>query len=79
MSSSLPSYLTSGASSRNHHALLVALHEARSIQEEQAIVVKEVERCREVLRSKRLSTVSSYIHVPGSCFVIETEPSTLIV
>ena len=42
----IPAYLTSGASSRAHHALIVALNDARSPQEEQAIAAAEVQRIR---------------------------------
>lgn len=68
----LPPYLTSAASSRAHHALLVRLDEAASPQEEAAIILEEVERCRGVLaknpksvrdRSRSLTLVSS---VPDS-------------
>jgi type IV secretory pathway protease TraF len=49
MPSQIPPYLTSGASSRAHHALLVKLHEAASDQEERGILAKEVVRLKEVL------------------------------
>lgn len=58
MPASLPPYLTSGASSRSHHALLVKLHEAKSDQEEDEIVGKEVLRQSEVMGVKGQSTVS---------------------
>lgn len=45
----LPPYLTSAASSRAHHALLVKLDEAASPQEQDGIVAAEVERCRALL------------------------------
>jgi len=48
----IPPYLTSGASSRAHHALIVALNEAKSVQEEDAIVEREIRRAREVLSSR---------------------------
>lgn len=57
---SLPAYLISGASSRSHHALLVKLNEARSDHEEDEILDKELRRCREVLTSKGVSSVSYF-------------------
>lgn len=45
----LPPYLTSFASSRAHHALLVKLDGAASAQAEDAAVIQEVERCRNLL------------------------------
>ena len=43
----IPAFLTSGASSRAHHALIVALHDARSNQEEHTIALAEVQRIRD--------------------------------
>jgi AP-4 complex subunit epsilon-1 len=57
MPSSLPPYLTSGASSRSHHALLVKLHEAKSDQEEADVTSKEIERLKDVMSVKGQSTV----------------------
>jgi hypothetical protein len=57
MPSSLPAYLTSGASSRSHHALLVKLHEAKSDQEEDEILRKEIMRQKELMGVKGQSTV----------------------
>jgi len=54
---SLPPYLTSGALSRSHHALLVKLHEAKSDQEEDEIVEKEIERQKDLMNAKGQSTV----------------------
>lgn len=54
----LPPYLKSSASSRAHHALLVALDEAPSAQAEDAAVAVEVERCRGVLAGNRSSVRS---------------------
>ncbi|OCF33953.1 hypothetical protein I316_04299 [Kwoniella heveanensis BCC8398] len=53
---SLPPYLTSGASSRAHHALLVRLNEASSTQEEDEIISKEIGRAKEAMTTKGLST-----------------------
>lgn len=53
---SIPPYLTSGASSRAHHAFIVALTEARSVSEEDTIVDREIRRAKESL-SSRPSTV----------------------
>lgn len=65
MSTRLPPYLTSGASSRAHHALLVKLHEATSDQEEREVLAKEVARLKEVLAFRGQSTVSSYSSAPN--------------
>ncbi|WVR04238.1 hypothetical protein IAU60_001238 [Kwoniella sp. DSM 27419] len=46
---SLPPYLTSGASSRAHHALLVRLNEAASQYEEDEVVSREIALAKEVL------------------------------
>lgn len=46
---SLPSYLTSGASSRAHHAFLVKLHRAQSDQEEDEVIRHEVQRGKKQL------------------------------
>jgi hypothetical protein len=54
---SLPPYLTSGASSRSHHALLVKLHVAKSDQEEDEIVEKEIGRLKDIMSLKGQSTV----------------------
>ncbi|WVQ97544.1 hypothetical protein IAU59_004658 [Kwoniella sp. CBS 9459] len=48
----LPPYLTSGASSRAHHALLVRLNEAGSSQEEDEIISEEISRAKGVLSVK---------------------------
>ncbi|WWD21853.1 hypothetical protein CI109_106341 [Kwoniella shandongensis] len=53
---SLPPYLTSGASSRAHHALLVRLHGAKSVQEEDGIIREEIKRVKEVLSVRGQST-----------------------
>jgi hypothetical protein len=49
---SIPPYLTSGASSRAHHALIAALNETKSVQEEDGIVEREIRRAKEVLISR---------------------------
>ncbi|KAK4686473.1 hypothetical protein P7C73_g3652, partial [Tremellales sp. Uapishka_1] len=49
---SLPPYLTSGASSRAHHALLVKLNESSSVQEEEGILLQEIVRARQTLAGK---------------------------
>ena len=54
----LPPYLTSGASSRAHHAFLVKLQEASSEQEEDEIISQEVKRAKTVLTGRNLGTVS---------------------
>lgn len=58
MPPNLPPYLTSGASSRAHHALLVKLHEADSSQEERQIISNEITRLKDVLGVPGQSTVS---------------------
>jgi hypothetical protein len=63
MPSSLPPYLTSGASSRSHHALLVKLHEAKSGQEEDEILRKEIMRQKELMGVKGQSTVCPTSHL----------------
>jgi len=63
MSPSLPPYLTSGASSRSHHALLVKLHEAKSDQEEDEILEKEILRQKELMGVKGQSTVCYTSHL----------------
>ncbi|WRT65256.1 uncharacterized protein IL334_002199 [Kwoniella shivajii] len=55
-STSLPPYLTSGASSRTHHGLLVKLHEAASAQEEDELISNEITKAKAVLSSKGQST-----------------------
>jgi len=57
MPAALPPYLTSGASSRSHHALLVKLHEAKSEQEEDQILRQEIMRQKELMAVKGQSTV----------------------
>lgn len=47
----LPPYLSSAASSRAHHALLVKTDGAASLHAEDAVLAAEVERCRGVLAS----------------------------
>lgn len=54
----LPPYLTSGAASRAHHALLVKLHEADSEQEQEDILTAEVRRIKLALSTKDTSMVS---------------------
>jgi hypothetical protein len=54
----LPPYLTSGASSRAHHSLLVRLHDAISTQDEHSAIAAELDRCKLVLGVKNQSTVS---------------------
>lgn len=49
---SLPSYLSSGASSRAHHAYLVKIHQAQSDQEEDNIIRQEVQRAKQELALK---------------------------
>lgn len=58
MPPSLPPYLTSGASSRAHHSLLVKLHEASSDQEERVIIRDEISRVKAALAIANQSTVS---------------------
>ncbi|ORY23802.1 armadillo-type protein [Naematelia encephala] len=55
-SSALPPYLISGASSRAHHAHIARLNDARSTQEEDALIDAETERCRIVLAGHNVST-----------------------
>ncbi|WWC58926.1 uncharacterized protein I303_101471 [Kwoniella dejecticola CBS 10117] len=55
-SSSLPPYLTSGASSRAHHGLLARLHEASSVQEADEIISGEIKRAKKVLAIRGQST-----------------------
>ena len=62
-STSLPPYLTSGASSRAHHALLVGLNDAITVQEEIAVLSKEIRRVKEVLGVKGQSTVCPHTHL----------------
>lgn len=52
MMPSLPSYLTSGASSRAHHAFLVKLHRCESEQEEVEVIEQELVRARSELAVK---------------------------
>ncbi|RSH90039.1 hypothetical protein EHS25_001372 [Saitozyma podzolica] len=54
----LPPYLTSGASSRAHHSLLVRLHDAISTQDEHSAIAAELDRCKRVLGDNNQSTVS---------------------
>lgn len=60
--STLPPYLTSGAASRSHHALLVKLHEAASEQEQEDILAAEVRRIKLALSTKDSSSVSEAGH-----------------
>ena len=60
MPTNLPPYLTSGASSRAHHALLVKLHQADSAQEERRIVSEEVARLKDVLAIPGQNTVGLF-------------------
>jgi hypothetical protein len=53
----LPAYLTSGASSRAHHAFLTKLDASRSTSEEAEINAAEVERCRVVLKGRGVDMV----------------------
>lgn len=57
MPAALPPYLTSGASSRSHHALLVKLHEAKSDLEEDEILRQDIIRQKELMAVKGQSTV----------------------
>ncbi|GFZ48929.1 hypothetical protein JCM24511_06678 [Saitozyma sp. JCM 24511] len=52
----LPPYLTSGASSRAHHSLLVRLHDAISTQDEHSAIAAELDRCKRVLGVSNQST-----------------------
>lgn len=54
---SIPPYLTAGASSRAHHALLAQLSQADSTQEEDQIVVHHLTQARAVLHSRDVNTV----------------------
>ncbi|WWD08222.1 hypothetical protein V865_006333 [Kwoniella europaea PYCC6329] len=54
--SSLPPYVTSGASSRAHHGWLVRLNEAASTQEEDDIISDEIRKARDVLGVRGQST-----------------------
>jgi AP-4 complex subunit epsilon-1 len=54
LSSPLPSYLTSGASSRSHHALLTKLQIATK-SEEDTILQEELLRCKSILENKASS------------------------
>lgn len=54
---SIPPYLTSGASSRAHHALLAQLSHADSPQEEDRIIAHHVHQAKAVLQSTDLNTV----------------------
>lgn len=50
--SALPSFLSSGASSRAHHAFLVKLHWAQSDREEDEVIQQEVQRAKVELAVK---------------------------
>ncbi|WWC87415.1 uncharacterized protein L201_002304 [Kwoniella dendrophila CBS 6074] len=68
----LPPYLTSGASSRAHHALLVKLHEATSPQEEDEIISKEIEKARDALsvRGQSTSRISETLVILLHCVML---------
>ncbi|WVF70367.1 hypothetical protein IAT40_005157 [Kwoniella sp. CBS 6097] len=68
----LPPYLTSGASSRAHHALLVRLNKAGSTQEEDEIISKEVKRAREVLslRGQSMGKIADTLIVLLHCSML---------
>ncbi|WVQ81698.1 hypothetical protein IAT38_003823 [Cryptococcus sp. DSM 104549] len=55
----LPPYITSGASSRAHHALLVRLNDALSPQEEDAVISQYVAEARSALTVKKQSTAKT--------------------
>nr|XP_019047754.1 hypothetical protein I302_04371 [Kwoniella bestiolae CBS 10118]OCF26684.1 hypothetical protein I302_04371 [Kwoniella bestiolae CBS 10118] len=71
-SSSLPPYLTSGASSRSHHGLLVKLNEAASNQEEDEIISGEIKKAREILsvRGQSTSKVSDTLIILLHCLML---------
>ncbi|WVQ76389.1 hypothetical protein IAR50_006055 [Cryptococcus sp. DSM 104548] len=52
----LPPYLTSGASSRTHHALLARLNEAASPREEDAIISEHLSHAKSLFQSRDQST-----------------------
>jgi hypothetical protein len=60
--SRFPVYLTSGASSRAHHALLAKLHDVSTAQEEDSILLAEIRRIRDLINSKSVQTVS-YLYI----------------
>lgn len=68
MPASLPGYLTSGASSRAHHSLLVKLEGAASEQEDDDIIASELERCRQVIKggTSSVSILSSLVALQSS-------------
>ncbi|TYJ54240.1 hypothetical protein B9479_005084 [Cryptococcus floricola] len=53
---SLPPYLTSGASSRTHHALLARLNQAASPHEEDAIISEHLSHAKTLFRSQDQNT-----------------------
>lgn len=54
---SIPPYLTAGASSRTHHALLAQLSQADSAQEEDQIIAHHLTQAKAVLQSNDVNTV----------------------
>ncbi|KAL1407959.1 hypothetical protein Q8F55_004756 [Vanrija albida] len=67
----LPPYLSSSASSRAHHALLVKLDKAASPQAEDAAVTEEVARCRALLASgPRQSRVADTLIILLHCATV---------
>ncbi|KAL7420714.1 hypothetical protein Q5752_004665 [Cryptotrichosporon argae] len=69
----LPPYLTSGASSRAHHALLSSLDAAKSPQEEDAIVLRELERVRGVVAARPAESLLVLLY----CAVVAHTPLDL--
>lgn len=63
---SIPPYLTSGASSRAHHALLAQLSHADSPQEEDRIIAHHVHQAKAALQSTDLNTVRFVTSCSGS-------------
>ncbi|OCF59365.1 hypothetical protein L486_03869 [Kwoniella mangroviensis CBS 10435] len=68
----LPPYLTSGASSRAHHGLLVRLNEAASTQEEDEIIHVEISRAKEVLsvRGQSKSKIAETLIILLHCLML---------
>ncbi|WVQ68705.1 uncharacterized protein L199_006914 [Kwoniella botswanensis] len=68
----LPPYLTSGASSRAHHGLLVRLNEAASTQEEDEIIHMEISRTKEVLsvRGQSMSKIADTLVILLHCLML---------
>ena len=54
---SLPSYLTSGASSRAHHAFLVRLNQCESDQEEDEVIEGELGKAKKELGVKGVTSL----------------------